>query len=527
MIKMNQITNTGVSQRWALLIVAALLMVCTSLTASAREHKYTGVGENKYYSNMTMTTRVMIGDDVLLDCEVAAFVGDECRSSWLSHPEQDGLVFQLIPGEKTGQILTFRVVYTDDNGQEQDVLADQTFVYKNDTTVGDAAKPYIIELPGKPKVQARYADGTEKGFWLSDATGDKLDSVAMAANIYIKGIWTADDYASLRDALTTSQKLNPCQLRYLPADTELPTGWTNTISGTKALTDITLADGTQQAPASLFIADDIDLNGHTATYTRNFALANGKGGWNTVIMPFAFEVYADDEKVNLYTEMEAEDTKGYWALRLDYGDDAKGLDFLQMTGNGKKRKIAAYTPYLIAFPGNNFNVNSRNISLAGKTITLRSTSQTLAATPDYLSNLTVEDDETQYALMGTFTAIRKQPMYLLRPGVNSDGSDAFCYYAEGNLMPFRAYLTDLTGTNSARMLGLNIGFEDEDVTGIVELENDQYSTLDHSSFNVHCNATLSKRERSTFNVYDLQGRRLNSVPRKQLLIINGKKVLVK
>ena len=118
-------------------------------------------------------------------------------------------------------------------------------------------------------------------------------------------------------------------------------------------------------------------------------------------------------------------------------------------------------------------------------------------------------------------------MYLLRPGVNSDGSDAFCYYAEGNLMPFRAYLTDLTGTNSARMLGLNIGFEDEDVTGIVELENDQYSTLNHSLFNVHCNATLSKRERSTFNVYDLQGRRLNSVPRKQLLIINGKKVLVK
>lgn len=511
MIKMNRRTNTGVSQRWALLIVAALLMVCTSLTASAREHKYTGVGENKYYSNMTMTTRVMIGDDVLLDCEVAAFVGDECRSSWLSHPEQDGLVFQLIPGEKTGQILTFRVVYTDDNGQEQDVLADQTFVYKNDTTVGDAAKPYIIELPGKPKVQARYADGTEKGFWLSDATDDKLDSVAMAANIYIKGIWTADDYASLRDALTTSQKLNPCQLRYLPADTELPTGWTNTISGTKALTDITLADGTQQAPASLFIADDIDLNGHTATYTRNFALANGKGGWNTVIMPFAFEVYADDEKVNLYTEMEAEDTKGYWALRLDYGDD-DGLVFEKMTGKGKK-KIAAYTPYLIAFPGNNFNVNSRNISLAGKTITLRSTSQTLAATPDYLSNLTVEEDETQYALMGTFTAIRKQPMYLLRPGVNSDGSDAFCYYAEGNLMPFRAYLTDLTGTNAARMFGLNIDFDDKGTTGIVSMENGQW--------------TMDNAQRSTFNVYDLQGRRLNSVPRKQLLIINGKKVLVK
>lgn len=510
MIKMNRRTNTGVSQRWALLIVAALLMVCTSLTASAREHKYTGVGENKYYSNMTMTTRVMIGDDVLLDCEVAAFVGDECRSSWLSHPEQDGLVFQLIPGEKTGQILTFRVVYTDDNGQEQDVLADQTFVYKNDTTVGDAAKPYIIELPGKPKVQARYADGTEKEFWLSDATGDKLDSVAMAANIYIKGIWTADDYASLRDALTTSQKLNPCQLRYLPADTELPTGWTNTISGTKALTDITFVDGTQQAPASLFIAEDIDLNGHTATYTRNFALANGKGGWNTVIMPFAFEVYADDEKVNLYTNMNAKDTKGYWALRLKYGDDEDGLLFDHVTGK-KQNKIAAYTPYLIAFPGNNFNVGTRNICLAGKTITLRSTEETLAATPDYLSNLTV--DYTDYALMGTFTAIRKQPMYLLRPGVNSDGSDAFCYYAEGNLMPFRAYLTDLTGTNAARMFGLNIDFDDKGTTGIVSMENGQW--------------TMDNAQRSTFNVYDLQGRRLNSVPRKQLLIINGKKVLVK
>ena len=507
-------------------IVAVLLLVCMSLSAEERKHKYTGVPEGTYFGNMTITTQVRLGDDVLLDCEVASFVGDECRSSRLSHIDEKGIVYQLIPGNTSGEILTFRVVYTDENGQERDVLADQTFVYKNDTIVGDPVNPYIITLPGKPKVQASYADGTQRDFALSEAIGQKLDSVAMAANIYIKGVWTASDYASLHTALHSAQNLNPCQLRYLPADTELPTGWTNTISGTKALTDITFADGTQQAPASLFIAQDIDLNGHTATYTRNFALANGKGGWNTVIMPFAFEVYADDEKVNLYTEMEAEDTKGYWALRLDYGDDEDGLEFTQLKNKGKN-KIAAYTPYLIAFPGNNFNVNSRNISLAGKTIILRSTSQTLAATPDYLSNLTVEEDETQYALMGTFTAIRKQPMYLLRPGVNSDGSDAFCYYAEGNLMPFRAYLTDLTGTNSARMLGLNIGFEDEDVTGIVELENDQYSTLNHSSFNVHCNATLSKRERSTFNVYDLQGRRLNSVPRKQLLIINGKKVLVK
>ena len=504
-------------------IVAVLLLVCMSLSATERKHKYTGVPEGTYFGNMTITTQVRLGDDVLLDCEVASFVGDECRSSRLSHIDENGIVYQLIPGNTSGEILTFRVVYTDENGQERDVLADQTFVYKNDTIVGDPVNPYIITLPGKPKVQASYADGTQRDFALSEAIGQKLDSVAMAANIYIKGVWTASDYASLHTALHSAQNLNPCQLRYLPADTELPTGWTNTISGTKALTDITFADGTQQAPASLFIAQDIDLNGHTATYTRNFALANGKGGWNTVIMPFAFEVYADNEKVNLYTNMKAKDTKGYWALRLDFGID-DDLQFVLLNGYGIKM-IAAYTPYLIAFPGNNFNVGTRNISLAGKTITLRSTSQTLAATPDYLSNLTVDD--TQYALMGTFTAIRKQPMYLLRPGVNSDGSDAFCYYAEGNLMPFRAYLKDLTGTNSARMLGLNIGFEDEDVTGIVELENDQYSTLNHSLFNVHCNATLSKRERSTFNVYDLQGRRLNSVPRKQLLIINGKKVLVK
>ena len=508
MIKMNRRTKTGVSQRWALLIVAALLMVCTSMTAATRKHKYTGVGENKYNSNMTMTTVVMIGDDVLLDCEVAAFVGDECRSSWLSHPEQDGLVFQLIPGEKTGQILTFRVVYTDDNGQEQDVLAEQTYVYKNDAIVGDAETPYIIELPGKPKVQARYADGTQRAFVLSEATGQKLDSVAIATTLYIKGIWTADDYASLRDALNTSQKLNPCQLRYLPADAELPDGWTNTISGNKALTDITFADGTQQAPASLFIAEDIDLDGHTATYTREFTMANGKSGWNTVIMPFAFEVFADDEVISIYTKMDALDTKGYWALRLDGGDDEDGLDFGIMTGKGKKR-IDAYTPYLIAFPGNNFDVDGRSISLAGKTITLRSTDETLAATPDYLSDLT--EDDTQYALMGTFTAIRKQPMYLLRPGVTDDGNDAFCYYPEGNLMPFRAYLKDLTGTNAARMFGLNINFDEIETTGIVSMDS-------HSSFNV---------QRSTFNVHDLQGRRLNSVPRKQLLIINGKKVLVK
>ena len=494
-------------------IKIALLLACISLTAVARDHKYTSVDEHKYYSNMTITTKVMLGDEVLLDCEVASFVGDECRSSWLSHPEQGGLVFQLIRGQTTGEILTFRVVYTDENGQEQDVQAEQTYVYTNDAIVGDALNPYIIELPGKPKVQATYADGKERGFWLSEATGEKRDSVAMATTLYIKGIWTADDYASLDNALCSSEKLNPCQLRYLPADTELPSGWTNTISGTKALTDITLTDGTQEAPASLFVAEDIDLNGHTATYTRSFTLANGKSGWNTVIVPFAFEVLADDEVISIYTNMEAQDTKGYWALRLDYGDGEDGLDFTILTGKGIK-KSAANTPYLLAFPGDNFNTDTRSISLAGKTITLRSTETTLAATPDYLSNLT--KDNTDYALIGTFSVILKQPMYLLRPAVTENGTDAFCYYAEGNLMPFRAYLKDLTGTNAARMLGVNIDFEDKTTTGIEEIDDSPF-TIDHSPLTIdHSNG-----------IYDLQGRRLNSVAGKQLLIINGKKVLVR
>ena len=100
-------------------------------------------------------------------------------------------------------------------------------------------------------------------------------------------------------------------------------------------------------------------------------------------------------------------------------------------------------------------------------------------------------------------------MYLLRPAVTDAGNDAFCYYAEGNLMPFRAYLKDLTGANAARMLGLNIGFEERGSTGIGTIDQSPL-TIDHSN-----------------GIYDLQGRRLNSVPRKQLLIINGKKVLVK
>lgn len=504
---MNRRTKIGEGQRRVSRIVAALLIACTSLTAAARDHKYTSVDEYKYYSNMTITTKVMLGDEVLLDCEVAAFVGDECRSSKLSHPEQGGLVFQLIHGQTTGEILTFRVVYTDENGQEQDVLAEQTYVYKNDAIVGDALNPYIIQLPGGPKVLATYPDGKEKAFSFSQATGVKQDSVAMATTIYIKGVWTADDYAALDNALDSSEKLNPCQLRYLPAESELPTGWTNTVSGTKALTDITLSDGTQTAPASLFVAEDIDLDGHTATYTRTFALANGKSGWNTVIVPFAFEVLADDEVVNIYKTMEAQDSKGYWALRLDYGDDVDGLMFTQLTGKGKNMKLEAYTPYLLAFPGDNFDTDTRNISLAGKTITLRSTETTLAATPDYLSNLTVDD--TDYALMGTFSAIRKQPMYLLRPAVTDNGNDAFCYYAEGNLMPFRAYVKDLTGANAARMLGMNISFEEDNTMGIVEIDPSQ-PVIHHSK-----------------DIYDLQGRYLNSVAGKQLLIINGKKILVK
>ena len=503
---MKRKSKIGEGQRRVSHIVAALLIACTSLTAAARNHKYTSVDESKYQSNMTITTKVMLGDEVLLDCEVAAFVGEECRSSKLSHPEEGGLVFQLIHGETTGEILTFRVVYTDENGQEQDVLADQTYIYTNDAIVGDPQNPYIIELSGKPKVQATYPDGKVRNFSLSEAAGEKQDSVAMATNIYIKGVWTADDYASLKNALGSSEKLNPCQLRYLPADTQLPAGWTNTISGAKALTDITLADGTQEAPASLFVAENIDLDGHTATYTRQFTLADGKSGWNTIILPFTFEVLADDEVVSLYKTMEAQDTKGYWALRLDYGDDEDGLLFTQLTGKGKL-KIEAYTPYLLAFPGDNFDTDTRSISLTGKTITLRSTGTTLTATPDYLSNLTADD--TDYALIGTFAAIRKQPMYLLRNAVTDEGKDAFCYYAEGDLMPFQAYLKDLTGANAATMLPINIDFEEPSTTGIEEIDASP------------CASRPSK------GICDLLGRQWNSVAGKQLLIIDGRKVLVK
>lgn len=504
---MNRRTKIGVNPQWGPYVAAALLLL-TSFQALARDHKYTGVGPNKYLSNMTMTTQVKLGDEVLTDCEVASFVGSECRSSWLSEPEQGGLVFQLIPGQSSGETLTFRVVYTDENGQEQDVLAEQTYVYRNDGIAGTPDAPYVITLPGKPKVRATYADGPtkEKDFWLSEAIGKKQDSVALATTIYIKGVWTADDYAALDGALDASPMANPCQLRYLPEDTALPAGWTNTISGTTALTDITLADGTPTAPASLYVEKEIDLDGHSVTYTRSFTLADGKSGWNSVIMPFAFKVYADDEEVSLYTTKDAKDTSGYWAQRLDYGDDENGLDFTMLTGY-KKNKYKAYTPYLLAFPGNNYNIGTRDISLAGKTITLRSTEETLAETPDYLSNLTIDD--TDYALIGTFTVIRKQPMYLLQHGASDEGTDAFCYSAQGSLMPFRAYLKDLTGSNAARMLTINMGTEEKAPTGM-DTPKEQARTVSQPK-----------------SIYDLQGRQLNSVPRNQLIIISGKKIFAK
>jgi len=93
-----------------------------------------------YPSNMTMTIRLIAVDGSAIDtCEVAAFIGDECRGA--TRASENGLYYLVISGDGAGQSMTLRTCIDGDI-----ITIDNTQTYVSDANIGTSWEPYVIDL---------------------------------------------------------------------------------------------------------------------------------------------------------------------------------------------------------------------------------------------------------------------------------------------------------------------------------------------------------------------------------------------
>ena len=121
-----------------------------SASALAAKRSYSA-----YPSNMTMTIRLMDGEAVVDTCEIAAYVGGECRGAVRAHT--DSLYYLVIAGDGAGQPMELRTVI---HGEER--VIDKTLTFVSDNHIGTPWEPYVIQLnPAQGIEEVESQNGTE------------------------------------------------------------------------------------------------------------------------------------------------------------------------------------------------------------------------------------------------------------------------------------------------------------------------------------------------------------------------------
>jgi hypothetical protein len=91
-----------------------------------------------YPENMSMVIALKDGEQSVDTCEVAAYIGGECRGATRAN---GGLYYLIIAGEGSGQPLELRTCI---NGEM--VVIDNTQTYISDVNIGTPWNPYVIDL---------------------------------------------------------------------------------------------------------------------------------------------------------------------------------------------------------------------------------------------------------------------------------------------------------------------------------------------------------------------------------------------
>lgn len=498
----------------------------------------------KYPNNMTYITCARWGrnGDKLTNYEVAVYdQNNELRCIGRSITQDKFKCTLTIPGTE-GETFHFKVLYGDDFANPTIVDVPQNCEFKTNDIVGhpDDGDPFWFTVPVDPKLLCWTTglDGeANKTFSASDINSEEATTaLASASRLHFFGNWETTDISTLKAGnpnlcyvnideapigiASAFTNCNPnCLFFFNESVTEAPEGITrNAIAGDKALTDIILQGGTSTNYCPFFCPKDIQLNGHKAEFTRaSWSWADGKSGWNTIVLPFDAQLEADGEVLSPYryttnigTRYIATETLGYWLATITRANDDNVLTEIIY----KDKTLSANRPYIISLPGERFYTQSGNevstkqsISLQDKEIKLVSTSDVIPATPTEL-RVEGEDEYTSYPFTGTYQPLLGQPMYVLKNKAGANGLTAFVYGEKANLLPFQAYLNPSESQQRAEALTISLALDDSfmaEQTGIDGVYMD--------------NKPLNGKR------YSLGGRQLGSSSNDGIYIQNNKKYL--
>ena len=481
--------------------------------------------------------------DKLTNYEVAVYdQNDKLRCIDRSITDQKNRCTLTIPGTE-GDTFHFKVLYGDfKNPTIVDVPETCKFITNDIVGLPADGDPFWFTVPVEPKLLCwtNALDGdADKTFSVSDITGEEATAaLAAARRLHFFGNWENTDISTLTagnpnlcyvnideapigiaSAFTTS---NPnCLYFFNESVTEAPEGMTNVIAGNKALTDITLQGGTASNYCPFFCPKDIDLNGHQAEFKRaSWSWADGKSGWNTIVLPFDAQLEADGNKLTPYKYTSNIDVRyiakgilGYWLTTVTYAKDQITTSSL-LTAD-----LKANNPYLISLPGDRFYTlqgnevsTKQSISLQAKELKFVSTTNILPATPASIrlsADVAEEDELTLYPFTGTYQPLLGQPMYVLKNKAGANGLTAFVYGATANLLPFQAYLKPQAGVQGAPSLNITLTFDDS------FMETDGIEGINEA------------REASSHNGYTLDGKRAEDRRARGIIIKNNKKYIAR
>ena len=496
-------------------------------------------------NNMTYITCARWGrsGDKLTNYEVAVYTEDgKLRCIGRSITNDKYKCTLTIPGTE-GETFHFKVLYGDfQNPTIVDVP--QTCEFKTNDIVGlpSEGDPFWFTVPVEPELRCwtTSLDGeADKTFKVNEITGTEATAtLASASRLHFFGNWETTDistltagnpnlcYVNIDEApigiASAFTNCNPnCLFFFNESVTEVPVGMTrNVIAGDKALTDIILQGGTSTNHCPFFCPKDIQLNGHKAEFTRaSWSWADGKSGWNTIVLPFDAQLTADGEVLSPYQYTNkidqryiAENILGYWLGNITSAYGETVTTKLIYDNN----TLAANQPYIISLPGEFFYTLSGNgvstkqsISLQDKEIKLVSTSEVIPTTPTELRvDPDTEDELTDYPFTGTYLPLLSQPMYVLKNKAGANGLTAFVYGDNANLLPFQAYLNPGQAQQGAKALTIGLAIDDsfmDEETGINGVQADGSSTRGRR--------------------YSLSGKPLGDAPIKDVYIQNNKKYL--
>ena len=131
-----------------------MLFVLTLVAIPARAI-FTPVDIHKYPDNMTMVIQLKNGGQTVDTCEVAAFVGDECRGAARA---TKSLYYLVVSGEGGGQQMEIRTCL-----DGEIVTIDSSIVYSGDQNIGTPWEPYVIDISQAAGAKRKKGDCNADG----------------------------------------------------------------------------------------------------------------------------------------------------------------------------------------------------------------------------------------------------------------------------------------------------------------------------------------------------------------------------